>query len=595
MKKIKELFKAFAQLPKLFGLVFRTDKKYLVYMICETICFALLPYPTMFLAKYSLDALEKKISYTEFAVVCTSLILLQFFVSMLKSLFNSIRPGRTSYVVGILNNDFHRKSMEIDYELLAEKKTQELQAYAGDFIKWKLNNTVWNFISLFSSLISFSISCVILLNINAYIIGIIAVVMCLDALFAMAFSKPQFKINKKIIQNDRYINYYNDISVSENAAKDIRIFDMSDGIQEKAESYYKSNLKLEKKKRFFANIQELFNYLISHSMDFAVYVLLGAYVLKSELSLGEMSLAVSNIVTFRQYFKKVSSTLVGYSDTAKYVEYYNSFMSLESKFRKTGQENFILNKTDKFTIEFKNVSFRYPGQEEYVLHDFNIKINSNEKISIIGENGAGKSTFIKLLMRLYDPINGEILFNGTNIKNFDYDQYLSIFTPVFQDFKLFAFTLKENISSFKCDDSDKVIDAANKAGIAKYIENLPDEYNTFISKRFCESGVDFSGGEQQKIAIARAYYKNNSLITILDEPTSALDPKAEYRIYKEFNDLIGDNTAFFISHRLASSKFCDKIMVIKDKKLFEYGTHKELMAKDGYYSELYNMQSSYYE
>ena len=160
---------------------------------------------------------------------------------------------------------------------------------------------------------------------------------------------------------------------------------------------------------------------------------------------------------------------------------------------------------------------------------------------------------------------------------------------------MFAFTLKENISSFKCDDSDKVIDAANKAGIAKYIENLPDEYNTFISKRFCESGVDFSGGEQQKIAIARAYYKNNSLITILDEPTSALDPKAEYRIYKEFNDLIGDNTAFFISHRLASSKFCDKIMVIKDKKLYEYGTHKELMAKDGYYSELYNMQSSYYE
>ena len=419
--------------------------------------------------------------------------------------------------------------------------------------------------------------------------------MCLDALFAMIFSKPQFKINKKIIQNDRYINYYNDVSVSENAAKDIRIFDMSGGIQAKAESYYKSNLKLEKKKRFFAIIQELFNYLISHSMDFAVYVLLGVYVLKSELSLGEMSLAIGNIVTFRQYFKKVSSTLVGYSDTAKYVEYYDSFMSLESKFRKTGQENLILNKTDKFTIEFRNVSFRYPGQEEYVLRNFNVIINNNEKISIIGENGAGKSTFIKLLMRLYDPTDGEILFNGTNIKNFDYDQYLSIFTPVFQDFKLFAFTLEENISSFKCDDSDKVIDAAGKAGIAEYIEDLPDKYNTFISKRFCEGGVDFSGGEQQKIAIARAYFKDNSAITILDEPTSALDPKAEYQIYKEFNDLIGDNTAFFISHRLASSKFCDKIMVIKDKKLFEYGTHKELIAKDGYYSELYNMQSSYYE
>ena len=318
-------------------------------------------------------------------------------------------------------------------------------------------------------------------------------------------------------------------------------------------------------------------------------------MLNEEMSVGSFSLAISNAALFRTRYSGISSTLTGYSETAKYIEYYNKFIAIESKFRKTGTKHITLTKNDSFIIEFRNVSFKYPGQTEYALENFSIIINSHEKYSIIGENGAGKSTFVKLLMRLYDPTEGIILLNGIDIKQYNYDDYLSLFAPVFQDYKLFAFTIDENISSFSDDNIDKLRFSAKKAGIDKRIMQLPKQYKTYFTKQFDDDGVDFSGGEQQKIAIARSYYRNDAIITILDEPTSALDPRAERKIYENLNDLIGDNTAFYISHRLASSRFCDKIIVIKDRHLCEFGSHNELICKKGYYMELYNLQADYYK
>lgn len=334
--------------------------------------------------------------------------------------------------------------------------------------------------------------------------------------------------------------------------------------------------------------------LNSHGSDFAIYAVLGFFALHGNLSLGDISLAIGNITLFRQYFGRISSTLVGYTDTAKYIEYYNRFVSLESKFRKTGTKPVTISKSYDFEIEFRDVSFKYPGQTDYVLRHFDLKIKSGEKVSIIGESGAGKSTFVKLLMRLYDPAEGQILLNGTDIKLFNYDEYLAVFAPIFQDFKLFAFTVGENISAFENCRIEDVKTAAEKSGIDKRIEELPVKYDTYLTKLFDDTGVEFSGGEQQKIALARTYFKTNALIMILDEPTSALDPRAEYEVYKKFNDLIGNNTAFFISHRLSSSKFCDKIVVIRDKRVCEFGTHDELMNVNGYYAELYGMQAGYY-
>ncbi|WP_300713972.1 ABC transporter ATP-binding protein [uncultured Acetatifactor sp.] len=595
MEKWRELGRAFGYVPKLFGMVYRTDRRYLFYLICETLSFAALAYPGMFLVKYAFDAMEGRQPFGEFAAVCILLLLLQLAVKLIKSFFNSIRPGRTSLVVGKLYNAFHRKSMELDYQLLAEKEIQELQVLAGDFIRYRLANTVWNFVALFSSLMAFLVACILLIHIDIRLIAVVVGGMLLDAFLSAKFVRFRFRLDNRIIKNQRHVRYFDEIATSDKCAKDLRIFDLGGKMKDRAAAYMKENLGLELRKKRYTDLQGGIGAVLSYGIDFAIYGILGYYVLQGALSMGSFSLAIGNIALFREYFGKISDTLVGYSDTAKYMEYYNRFMALESRFRKTGRERVRISADDSFDIAFRDVSFRYPGQAEFALEHMSFTVHSREKISIVGENGAGKSTLVKLLMRLYDPTEGEILVNGIDIRQYDYEEYLSMFAPVFQDYKLFAFTVGENISSFWNENQEKVEEAARKSGIHGKIMQLPGKYETFLTKQFDEEGVEFSGGEQQKIALARTYCKTRALITILDEPTSALDPRAEYAVYQEFNDLIGERTAFFISHRLASAKFCDKILVIKDKRVSEYGSHAELMQRDGYYHMLYDMQASYYQ
>ena len=595
MEKWRELGRAFGYVPKLFGMVYRTDRRYLFYLICETLSFAALAYPGMFLVKYAFDAMERRQPFGEFAAVCILLLLLQLAVKLIKSFFNSIRPGRTSLVVGKLYNAFHRKSMELDYQLLAEKEIQELQVLAGDFIRYRLANTVWNFVALFSSLMAFLVACILLIHIDIRLIAVVVGGMLLDAFLSAKFVRFRFRLDNRIIKNQRHVRYFDEIATSDKCAKDLRIFDLGGKMKDRAAAYMKENLGLELRKKRYTDLQGGIGAVLSHGIDFAIYGILGYYVLQGALSMGSFSLAIGNIALFREYFGKIFDTLVGYSDTAKYMEYYNRFMALESRFRKTGRERVRISADDSFDIAFRDVSFRYPGQAEFALEHMSFTVHSREKISIVGENGAGKSTLVKLLMRLYDPTEGEILVNGIDIRQYDYEEYLSMFAPVFQDYKLFAFTVGENISSFGNENQEKVEEAARKSGIHGKIMQLPGKYETFLTKQFDEEGVEFSGGEQQKIALARTYCKTRALITILDEPTSALDPRAEYAVYQEFNDLIGERTAFFISHRLASAKFCDKILVIKDKRVSEYGSHAELMQRDGYYHMLYDMQASYYQ
>lgn len=247
-----------------------------------------------------------------------------------------------------------------------------------------------------------------------------------------------------------------------------------------------------------------------------------------------------------------------------------------------------------YEIEFRNVSFRYPNMETYALHNVSMKFHIGERLAVVGQNGSGKSTFIKLLCRLYDPTEGEILLNGINIRKYNYEEYLSVFSIVFQDFKLLAFTLGENVATKVNYEKDKVIQSLCKAGFEERFKTLPEGMKSYLYKDFTDKGVEISGGEAQKIAIARALYKEAPFI-ILDEPTAALDPVAEYEIYTKFNEIVGKRTAVYISHRLSSCRFCDEIAVFHEGEMIEQGSHEELLAnKKGKYSELWNTQAQYY-
>lgn len=247
-----------------------------------------------------------------------------------------------------------------------------------------------------------------------------------------------------------------------------------------------------------------------------------------------------------------------------------------------------------YEVEFCHVSFRYPDTEVDVLKDVNLKFKVGEKLAIVGENGSGKSTFIKLLCRLYDPTEGEIRLNGIDIRKYDYKEYMSVFSVVFQDYKLLAFSLGTNVAAGEQYDAARVEECLDKAGFTDRKEKMKSGLNTYLYKDFSEDGVDISGGEEQKIAIARALYQNAAFL-ILDEPTAALDPIAEYEIYTRLNDIVGDRTAIYISHRLSSCKFCDEIVVFDRGHIVQQGSHRELVGQeDGKYYALWNAQAQYY-
>ena len=271
-------------------------------------------------------------------------------------------------------------------------------------------------------------------------------------------------------------------------------------------------------------------------------------------------------------------------DTFRYLDWpnymYKGSLTVEKRFDR------------QYEIEFCDVSFKYPGCDEYALRHVNIRFNVGERLAVVGRNGSGKTTFIKLLCRLYDPTEGEILLNGINIQKYDYLEYMDIFSVVFQDFNLLALALGDNVASRREYDRELAEKCLRDAGFGARLDELSEGLDTYLY-RDVSDGVEFSGGEEQKIALARSLYKDAPFI-VLDEPTAALDPIAESEVYSNFNSLVGDKTAIYISHRLSSCRFCDEIAVFEKGEVVQKGSHEGLLSRPGVYSELWNAQAQYY-
>lgn len=297
--------------------------------------------------------------------------------------------------------------------------------------------------------------------------------------------------------------------------------------------------------------------------------------------------------SFMQVISGVMKMAVTFGKTEEMVpivNYYYDIMNIEDDMVYGEKE---IDLTSKFEIEFKDVSFKYPGSENYALEGINLTIHNGEHLAVVGRNGSGKTTFIKLMCRLYDVDSGEILINGINIKEYSKESLTKLYSVVFQDFKLFAVPLCDNIAADKKYDKDNLYCCLEQANIKDRVERMGEKENTYLYKNIDKKGVDISGGEAQKLALARAFYKDSPLV-ILDEPTAALDPVAENEIYSRFNSFTENKTAIYISHRLSSCIFCDRIAVFDNAKLVEQGTHEQLLNSGKKYSELWNAQAQYY-
>jgi len=374
-------------------------------------------------------------------------------------------------------------------------------------------------------------------------------------------------------------------------AKDIRIYKQQKMIMRDVVGIADMSdfLQAEKKYARYSALSQTVTYT-ANGLIF-LYIALKAYA--GAFDVGGIVLYVGAITQFSNGFSSINHVVGEIKNNNPFLERAFKFLDIPNK-KYQGTIHIEKREDIDYALEFRNVSFKYPGSDSYALKNLNLALNIGERMAVVGENGSGKTTMIKLLTRLYDPTEGEITLNGIDIKKYNYDEYMAIFGVIFQDFELLPFTLGQNIATNVGYDANRVKEVLTISGFGDRLESLPEGLDTYLGKEFEESGVEMSGGESQKIALARALYKNAPFV-IFDEPTAALDPIAEYEVYTSFNKIVGNKTAVYISHRLASCRFCDDIAVFDGGELVQRGSHDTLVADtNGKYHELWCAQAQYY-
>lgn len=438
---------------------------------------------------------------------------------------------------------------------------------------------------------------VILFTLGPVLMTAIAIGVVLMILIVKAASGTMVALMNRIIPINRIFGYYAGVAADKPAQKDLRLYHMDKLVTEKIRQSNETTcdeFDVANRKMGLANGA---NGVITEFISAFTYGYVGIRTISdmfgSRITLGSLTMYVSSAITFSSTIIQFGENLIGLWQNSQFLVPYQEFMALKEE---TIEDGGVPMDDIVETLEFRNVSFTYPKAEKPVLKNVSFAVKKGEKISIVGLNGAGKSTLVKLICRMYKADSGEILVNGRDIYDYDYLSYMNVISAVFQDYRLFNFTIEENISCRESGaDENRVNYLIDEVGMRDKIDTLPEGIHSRFGKEYDEDGVELSGGQGQKIAIARALYKKASMV-ILDEPASALDPIAEAEIYEKFNSLVEDKTAIYISHRMSSSVFCDRILIIDGGTVSDFDTHENLMKKtDSLYYKLFTSQAENYK
>ncbi|MGN0312103.1 MAG: ABC transporter ATP-binding protein [Lachnospiraceae bacterium] len=491
------------------------------------------------------------------------------------------------------------KIMNLEYSYLENPTYLDLKERAVFAIQNQ--NAIANMITMATNVFSQGLTLVsllaILITLGPVLIVVLVVGIIVMLLIYAGISKKQVEVMQEIIPINRRFGYYLGLSEQKEVQKDIRLYNMEEMITDRIMDY--SSQTCDYLGRFQIAMGKALGKMsaVSEGVAAISYGYVGVRTISDffgpRLSLGQLTMYVSAAINFSGMVMTFGENVVMLIQFLSYLDPYMEFMSLPEQTADSGKEPFT---GDVETVEFRHVTFTYPNAEKPVLTDISFSIRKGEKISIVGLNGAGKSTLVKLICRMYQADSGEILINGRNIYDYEYLSYMKVISAVFQDYRLFNFTIAENVScQEKGADRDEIDRLIREVGLEEKVKELPDGIDSRFGKEYDEAGIEMSGGQGQKIAIARALYKKSSLV-ILDEPASALDPIAEAEIYEKFNSLVEDKTAIYISHRMSSSVFCDKILIIDGGKVADFDTHANLMKKtDSLYYKLFMSQAENYK
>lgn len=601
------------------------DKAQMSYKVTEAILDVISPYATVFLTSLIINGIAAGIHSSSnlrpLLLYALAIITINLSLSIGRRLL-ARRINLAEYTwfqkVVLL---FNHINMDMQYEHLENSETHLLQdrifqvsnayGYGLMILTWRIGKLVRSILSIIlSAALSFSLFFLYssdtysgmqaLVNSPfSFLIVLVPLVIAILINFKANRRNTQITMEeiKHLADDNRLFFYYDKLLKDYHAFAEIYIFNQKPLIHDKWIKRFQNPVWFQniiKANARFACIRSLTTFLLSLPLYF--YIALKAFM--GIFPIGNFVLYTTTVARFMTGIEDLFSVIADLDANIPYLDEVYQYMDIPNTMYQghlpVEKRAFCDNGDIDYEVEFRDVSFRYPGAESDTLHHVNIKFHIGQRLAIVGMNGSGKTTFIKLLCRLYDPTEGQILLNGVDIRKYDYDEYLSIFSVVFQDFNLFAFPLGENVAASMEYDADKVTDCLERAGFGDRLQTMPAGLDTCLYKNFDKNGVEISGGEAQKIAMARALYKDAPFI-VLDEPTAALDPIAEQEIYAHFNSVLDNKTAIFISHRLSSCRFADEIAVFEDGQIVQHGNHDNLLAEEeGTYYRLWHAQAQYY-
>lgn len=581
-----------------FREIWQFDKRLFLILLVNVVINALQPFPNIILSGLIIDSITRGEAFITFIFYIGLMFGINFSLVAVGIYLGKVKEYLFLKFTDKLNNDISKKCMAMDYEQFNDSSFQDSILLINQMVHG--NNYFTNISTVFdtfSQIIALVGIIVIMTMLNSWLLLIALIVIVLQSLLHIIRQRYNRQFQIDTISEQRKLGYISQIPKSIPAKKDIDMFNLSEYVFKKIESFQKNMLGFNFRRIKKDGVIESFTYLLSVIFQISAYVLIGINVFKGDITVGEFTMGITSLINFMSASSFVATNMLNFSNSLFYINKYKMFLTYRSKF--DDNSGIVLNdlNLDNIEIEFKNVSFRYPNSTSYVLKNINLKISNKEKLAIVGYNGAGKTSFTLLLTRMYEPTEGEILLNGINIQRINYREYLKIFSTVNQDFFLFPFSILENIepsSEVTEQEKEKIMDLCRKYGIEERISRMYRGLETPITKELFAAGVDLSGGERQKIAILRALYKNSPVL-ILDEPTAALDPVAEYEIYRKFAEISDGKLTVYISHRINSTRFCDKIAVFENGEITEYGTFDELMELKGLYYNFFETQAELYK
>ncbi len=568
---------------------------YLVFCIVKTIVSAVYPLvniiiPTMLIEELTTTKNIERLTYLVILIVVINFVY-KVFISIIEAWLEKQRQAMSiahDFFIAEISMGLPYELLETDKMIKTIKEVKEGQNRSGG---------VGLLIELFFQIVAKGITVIglvtLIASLNVWLIGLCVVTIVINTWVQTKLKNQDIEFFKVLMKHNQKFMYLSSVILNRRYAKDIRLYDANKTFTSKMDAFTVDVDTWFKKIGSKKTNYSIFSHLTDSLSQIIIYGFLAFQFIGGVITIALFTMYINAINVFTNTIVDIIKLVLDIYEKYKWLKPAFEFMMYKKVVVDDLDGKEIVGSNTPM-IEFRNVSFCYENSNKYAIKNVSLTIPYGQKLSVVGLNGAGKTTLVKLLLRLYKPTDGKILFDGVDINEYSLIEYYKLFSVVFQDFKLVATTIKENIiSGINKENEQKLIESMEKSGIIERVKRMKYEENTQLYKLLDSEGIDLSGGEEQRLAISRALFKNAKVV-VLDEPTSALDPKTEYEIYTSMDKLIENKTSIYISHRMSSCIFCDKVAVFDNGELVQYGSHKKLIIEDGIYANMFNTQAQYY-